>query len=184
MGRNCRTRLSVDPSSPNKRVNLTRQRQCTMSGESARRLRAQRSVRRGGKGNRLTGPSGTARRRAIIPIAAAVLFLVADAWFRLQFSGSGPSRGFLAGLLAVLGVVASVGWLFVGKPARDPDALPPAAIPDMVVPSILTEAAVRGINRLGIGESTKDALIRWLTAFVFAAMAFGWDLYIQNIARR
>lgn len=123
-------------------------------------------------------------RRAAVPLAAAALFLILDPYVRLMLAAPDPLRGWMVGLLALLGVVASFGWLFVGTPVRDPDQLPPAAIPSMIEPALLVEATARGINRLGVRESTKDALIRWFVALVFAAILVGWDFYMQGIARR
>ena len=134
-------------------------------------------------GEPMQGQSQVARR-AVVPLAAAALFMVLDPWVRLMPAASDSLRGWMIALLVLLGLVASFGWLFVGKPVRDPDELPPPALPSAIVPALLVEATVRGINRLDVRDATKDALTLRFVALAFGAILVGWDFYIQSMFRR
>jgi len=89
-----------------------------------------------------------------------------------------PPRPMLPGALLIgLALAASLGWLFVGRPSRNPDGVD-SALPSIIVPVAIFRALVRRINRLAAAEAVKDTLFRILVALMFGGMMLVWDLYL------
>ncbi|HEY5548554.1 MAG TPA: hypothetical protein VIL17_03055 [Coriobacteriia bacterium] len=119
------------------------------------------------------GPS--VARRVVVLLVAFVLFAVSDNWFRVMLP---PPRPMLPGALLIgLALAASLGWLFVGRPSRNPDGVD-SALPSIIVPVAIFRALVRRINRLAAAEAVKDTLFRILVALMFGGMMLVWDLYL------
>lgn len=114
----------------------------------------------------------------------AVTVAVADTWVQLVASSVPAFVDF--GLLA-LSFVAVVGWLFVGKPARDTDAVigliagaPPQSRGLDLVPFALAVL----INRLHIDERHKDASVRVMAAAFFGMLLAAWHLQLLGLASK
>jgi hypothetical protein len=80
----------------------------------------------------------------------------------------------LRALLLLLWLSASVGWLFVGRPARSQDAIiSPPPLPEA---ALLADAAVRGVGNLRASNTTKDRVFRILIAVAVGAMLAVWHV--------
>ena len=128
--------------------------------------------------------SGSRGGLIIALLLTAVIVAIADTWARLVASNVPAYVDFV---LLALGVVAAAGWLFVGKPARDTQAMtdviagaPPRA--DAV--DIVVLLAALGINRLGIDERRKDTLVRLLAAIVVGGLLVAWHVQLLSITAR
>jgi hypothetical protein len=128
--------------------------------------------------------SGLRRWLVIALILIAATVAIADTWARLVASSVPAYVDF--GLLA-LGAVATAGWLFIGKPARDTQTLTSViagAPPRADVADILLQGAVLGINRLGIDERHKDTLVRLVAAVVVGGLLVAWHVQLLSITAR
>ena len=128
--------------------------------------------------------SGVRRGLVIALLLIAALVAIADTWVRLV-APNVPAYVDL--VLLVLGAVAAAGWLFVGKPARDTQAMTDViagAPPRADTGDILLLLAALGINRLGIDERHKDTLVRLLAAVVVGGLLVAWHVQLLSITAR